>query len=155
MPVYNTDPRWLRRAIDSVSRSNLPSLGTLHFGRRFHRRGVRAVIEHYASEDPRIRVIFVAQMATFVLNSNSALRLATGEFVVLLDSDDELPAHALFWVAKEINDHPCVDLIYSDEDKIDIGGRRYEPYFQVRLESSFSYVSRISSATSASIGAAS
>jgi hypothetical protein len=56
--------------------------------------------------------------------------LAKGEFIALLDSDDELPEHALFWVAHEINQHPEVDLIFSDEDKVTEGGSRYDPYFK-------------------------
>ncbi|MBV5334001.1 glycosyltransferase, partial [bacterium] len=61
---------------------------------------------------------------------NSALELATGAFVAVMDHDDELPPHALYMVAKEINDHPDADIIYSDEDKIDENGKRYDPYFK-------------------------
>src|SRR5262249_24286317 len=53
-----------------------------------------------------------------------------GEFIALLDSDDILPEHALYCVVEEINAHPNVDLIYSDEDKIDEEGRRFEAYFK-------------------------
>ena len=63
-------------------------------------------------------------------NTNSALAFATGEYVALLDADDELTGHALFWVANEIAGHPDADLIYSDEDKIDVEGRRFDAYFK-------------------------
>ena len=63
-------------------------------------------------------------------NSNNALSVATGDFIALMDADDLLPEDALYWVAEEINAHPDVDLIFSDEDKIDIEGRRYDPYFK-------------------------
>ena len=62
--------------------------------------------------------------------TNSALTLATGEFVALMDHDDILPERALYEVAALLQDHPDADLIYSDEDKIDTNGRRYEPYFK-------------------------
>jgi len=130
MPVYNTDPRWLRRAIDSVLAQIYPHWELCISDDASTVAEVRDVIERYASEEPRIRVIFRRTNGHICINSNAALTLATGEFVVLLDSDDELSAHALFWVAKEINDDPSVDLIYSDEDKIDIGGKRYDPYFK-------------------------
>ena len=65
--------------------------------------------------------------------SNSALKLATGEFVAFLDHDDELRPHSLLEVAKVINRNPNAQLIYSDEDKVDEQGGRYEPYFK-RLE---------------------
>ncbi|EQD68135.1 glycosyl transferase, group 2 family protein [mine drainage metagenome] len=50
--------------------------------------------------------------------------------MALLDSDDVLPEQALFWVAHEINQHPDVDLIYSDEDKVNEAGIRFDPYFK-------------------------
>ena len=56
--------------------------------------------------------------------------LATGEWVALLDHDDLLSEHALFWVADAINRDPAARLIYSDEDKIDGAGRRFAPYFK-------------------------
>ena len=62
--------------------------------------------------------------------SNSALALASGEFIVLLDHDDVLPRHALAAVVHELNRHPDADIVYSDEDRIDEAGHRYDPYFK-------------------------
>ena len=59
--------------------------------------------------------------------TNSAADVATGEFVCLLDHDDELAPHALFAVAERLQTAPDADLIYSDEDKVDAAGRRYDP----------------------------
>ncbi len=62
--------------------------------------------------------------------SNSALELALGQWVVLLDHDDLLAEHALFWVVHCINEYPDAQMIYSDEDKIDGVGTRSAPYFK-------------------------
>ena len=56
--------------------------------------------------------------------------LATGEWVALLDQDDRLAEHALGWLADTIGRTPSLQLIYSDEDKIDERGRRHDPYFK-------------------------
>jgi GT2 family glycosyltransferase len=56
--------------------------------------------------------------------------LAQGEFVALVDADDELTEDALFWVARAICEQPDIDMIFSDEDKIDESGRRFDPYFK-------------------------
>jgi GT2 family glycosyltransferase len=48
----------------------------------------------------------------------------------LMDHDDELPPHALYWLGREIVEHPQADLIFSDEDKIDAQGRRFDPIFK-------------------------
>ena len=61
--------------------------------------------------------------------SNSALALASGEFIALLDHDDVLLLHALA-VVSELNHHRDADLIYSDEDKIDERGHRFAAYFK-------------------------
>jgi len=61
---------------------------------------------------------------------NRALKLATGDFIVLLDADGELAEQALYWVAKIVIAHPDVDLIFSDEDKVDGSGRRFDPWFK-------------------------
>jgi GT2 family glycosyltransferase len=62
--------------------------------------------------------------------SNSALGLASGTYVAMLDHDDELAEEALYLVAAEINGAPDAEIIYSDEDKVDAHGRRFAPYFK-------------------------
>jgi glycosyltransferase involved in cell wall biosynthesis len=62
--------------------------------------------------------------------SNSALEIAKGDFIVLLDHDDELSWDALAEVAITLALHPDTDVVYSDEDKIDESGQRYDPYFK-------------------------
>ncbi len=94
------------------------------------RHDVLEELRRYAELDERIEVLFRETNGHISANSNSALALASGEFIALMDSDDELPEDALYWAAEEINRHPEVDLIFSDEDKIDTDGRRFDPYFK-------------------------
>ena len=58
------------------------------------------------------------------------MSLATGDYVAFLDHDDELAAFALSEVARAINDNPDTELFYSDEDKLDELGRRYDAFFK-------------------------
>src|SRR5581483_846150 len=88
---------------------------------------VRRVLERAAQEDPRIRVVFRDRNGHISAASNSALSLATGDFVALLDHDDELAEHALFLLATAAGD---ADLLYTDEDKIDERGRLSSPFFK-------------------------
>src|SRR5690606_32657433 len=63
--------------------------------------------------------------------SNSALKLAKGEYVALLDHDDILWPNALYEEVKSINSNPSVDFIYTDEDKIDLDGKSHvNPFFK-------------------------
>ena len=130
MPVYNTDREWLIRAIESVRTQLYPNWELCISDDASTSPHVKEILDSYALTERRIRVGYRDTNGHISLNSNSALALATGEFIALLDHDDELPPHALFWVAREIVQCPHVDLIYSDEDKIDVERRRHDAYFK-------------------------
>lgn len=130
MPVYNTPEKWLRKCIDSVIAQTYRNWELCIANDASTRRHVKAVLDDYARKEPRIRVIHRAMNGHISLSSNDALAMAQGEYVALLDHDDELPPYGLLEVARAIVQNPHWKLIYSDEDKIDEAGRRYDPYFK-------------------------
>jgi GT2 family glycosyltransferase len=130
MPSYNLDPEWMREAIESVRRQIYPHWELCISDDASTLPGVRELIENYAAQDQRIRVTFRASNGHISANSNTALDLATGDYVALLDADDVLTEDALFWVAHEIALDPQTDMIFSDEDKLDEAGNRFDPYFK-------------------------
>jgi len=130
MPVYNTDERWLRRAIESVQHQLYSNWELCIADDRSTDPRVGEVLREIQSIDPRLRIHFRDVNGHISAASNSALALASGEFIVLLDHDDVLPRHALAAVVHELNRHPDADIVYSDEDRIDEAGRRYDPYFK-------------------------
>jgi len=129
-PVYNTPERWLRLAIESVQAQIYPkwqlcladdASTDLHVGR---------VLSEYARLDDRIRLVALTENSGISGASNAALALAEGEFVALLDHDDELQPDALLEVIKVLNEQPDLDIIYTDEDKKTRDGRRISPFFK-------------------------
>lgn len=130
MPVYNVEVRWLVVAIESVRRQLYPCWELCIADDCSTAPGVRDTIEHYRSLDKRIKVCYRPENGHIPACSNSALDLATGDFIALLDHDDELREHALYMVAEELNANPGAGIIYSDQDKIDHNGQRYDPYFK-------------------------
>jgi GT2 family glycosyltransferase len=130
MPVYNVDEMWLRSAIESVRGQLYPNWELCIADDCSSRPHVRRVIKEYAEQEPRIKAVFRRQNGHISAACNSALELATGEFVAFLDNDDELSEHALYMVAEELNARPEADLIYSDEDKINEQGKRFSPHFK-------------------------
>jgi O-antigen biosynthesis protein len=130
MPVYNTDERWLRRAIESVQHQLYSNWELCIADDRSTDPRVGEVLREIQSSDPRLRIHFRDVNGHISAASNSALALASGEFIVLLDHDDVLSRHALAAVVHELNRHPDADIVYSDEDRIDEAGRRYDPYFK-------------------------
>lgn len=130
MPVYNVEEKWLRLCVESVLRQIYENWELCVADDCSPSPHIRQVLEEYAEKDKRIKVIFRAENGHISAASNSALELANGEFVALLDHDDELAEHALFYVVKEINEFPETAMIYSDEDLINENGKRYEPKFK-------------------------
>lgn len=130
MPVYDPPVELLDKAIRSVRNQLYPHWELCIADDASPNPEVRAVLRRHASEDRRIKIAFRQENGHISRASNSALTVATGEFIALLDHDDLLPVHALFWVAHTINRVPDVGVIYSDEDKIDAAGRRHDPYFK-------------------------
>ena len=130
MPVYNTPKCWLDRAIASVVAQVYPNWELCIADDASPSPEVRQVLEKWKEKDARIRVKYREVNGHISVASNSALELAQGEFVALLDHDDEIPAHALAEIVFFLADHPETDVVYSDEDKIDENGVRLRPYFK-------------------------
>ncbi|MFZ9780052.1 MAG: glycosyltransferase [Ilumatobacteraceae bacterium] len=80
------------------------------------------------TSDSRIRVISRATNGGIVAASNDAIASATGEFLVLLDNDDELRDDALELVAAALSESSEIDYVYSDEDKIAPTGERFDAF---------------------------
>lgn len=130
MPVFNPAERWLDRAIASVRAQVYPHWELCIADDASTFPHVRAVLERHAREEPRIKLCFRSENGHISAASNSALALATGAYCALLDHDDELAPHALACVAETLQAHPDTELVYSDEDKIDETGLRFDPYFK-------------------------
>lgn len=130
MPVYNTAPDVLETTIRSV-RDQLYrrwELCVVDDGST-SAETLRA-LERQAALDLRIRVAHLPVNCGIAGASNAALAMATGEFIALIDHDDLLMPEALAEVARVVRDHPDIDFIYSDEDKLDAEGRITTPFFK-------------------------
>lgn len=130
MPVYNTPQSLLRECIESVRGQTYPHWELCIADDRSTAPHVRSLLENYEIADARIKVVYRSENGHISRASNSAIEIATGEWIALLDHDDLLARHALFCIAEAINRFPDAKVIYSDEDKIDLEGKRTNPYFK-------------------------
>jgi O-antigen biosynthesis protein len=128
MPAYNTPEKFLRQAIASVQAQLYANWELCIANDASPDITVAKVLDECAAKDKRIKIIHRKENGNISAATNSALELATGEFIALMDHDDLLHETALYEVAAEINAHPDVDVIYSDEDKADTAGRKFDPY---------------------------
>ncbi|WP_019570512.1 glycosyltransferase [Thioalkalivibrio sp. ALE11] len=129
-PVYNSDPRFLREAVDSLREQVYPHWELLLVDDASDAPGTRQLLADLEGIDVRVRVLYRDENGHISAASNTGLAHARGEWVGFLDHDDRLAPDALFRVAEVIGDDPRAGLIYSDEDKIRENGERYEPHFK-------------------------
>lgn len=130
MPTYNTPKNVLIEAIDSVVAQIYENWELCIADDASTMPHVKEVLESYSKKDSRIKIIHREKNGHISAASNSALSIATGEWIALLDHDDVLAPHALFCVVEAINRNADACLIYSDEDKIGPDGMRCDPYFK-------------------------
>ena len=130
MPVYDTPELTLREALDSVTGQLYTNWELCIVDDHSTESHVRLVLEEYGDKYPQIHTHFRDVNGHISLASNDALQMAKGEFVVFMDHDDLLAPAALYRVVEGLNNNSEIDFFYSDEDKIDTAGRRYDPYFK-------------------------
>ncbi len=156
VPVYQTNPVYLREMIESVCAQTyrnwelcladgspgepMASLGQKSAGKqqtcgeegaRPLRTALTPILEEYAARDSRIRFTTLAKNEGISGNTNAAVRMAQGDYLVLVDHDDLVSANALYEFAAAVTSDTSIDVLYSDEDKVDMAGRRYfEPHFK-------------------------
>jgi glycosyltransferase involved in cell wall biosynthesis len=130
VPVYNPNFEHLSSTIESVRAQLYQNWELCIADDASTDAWVIPTLKQYATADSRIKVTFRESRGHIAACSNSALELATGEWIALLDQDDLLAEHALAVVAATIAEYPDAGLIYSDEDKIDESGSRCCPFFK-------------------------
>jgi glycosyltransferase involved in cell wall biosynthesis len=130
MPVFNPPLDFLRQAIESVIAQSYSSWELCIADDASTDPGVKKVIEGFAARDTRIKVAWRDVNGHVSAASNSALDLAQGELIVLLDHDDRLARHALLYVVHAFALHPDTGIVYSDEDKLDSAGKHVGPFFK-------------------------
>jgi Predicted glycosyltransferases len=130
MPVYNTPETFLREAIQSVLDQVYTNWELCIADDASTASHIKPILEEYQQQDSRIKVVFRTKNGHISVTSNSALELATGEFIGLLDHDDVLTPDALYEVVSLLNQHPVADMIYSDEDKLNEKGELTGHFFK-------------------------
>lgn len=140
IPVYATPEKFLRRMLDSIREQTYPKfevclVDATPYAKIQHDpaqgRTPQEVLAEYATADSRFRYETLTENLGIAENTNAAIRMATGDFIVLADHDDELEPQALYECVRAINAHPDVQVLYSDEDKVDFEDIYYfEPHFK-------------------------
>jgi GT2 family glycosyltransferase len=130
VPVYNTPPKVLVECIESVLRQTYASWELCIVDDGSRNPGTASTLATYRNRDPRIRIDRTTANLHIARATNRAAMQASGEFLAFLDHDDVLEPEALAEVAAALQEFPDIDMLYTDEDKLDANGNRTEPYYK-------------------------
>ena len=130
IPLYNTPVPYLKELLDSVQSQTYQNFQLCLADGSDNSRTGDYIRENYGT-DKRIQYKLLENNAGISENTNEAIKMATGEFIMFSDHDDTLAPNALFEIVKEMNEHPGTDVVYTDEDKVTMDGKRYfDPHFK-------------------------
>jgi len=130
MPVFNPPVRFLQRALESLTEQVYPHWELCLANDGSTDPEIYRLLESWQAREPRLQVKHCRQNAGVSRATNAAAALARHNFLFFLDHDDELPPDALAEAALYLERQPQTDVLYSDEDKIDGEGRRFDPHFK-------------------------
>lgn len=129
IPTYNVSKKLLSECLDSILNQSYTNFEICIADDNSTLKETIDTLKEYEKKN-KIKVIYRENNGHISEASNSALSLACGEFVALVDNDDTLDINALYFMVKKLNEDKNLDMIYSDEDKIDYNGNRCMPHFK-------------------------
>lgn len=130
IPVYNIEKKYLSECIDSILAQTYENFEICLVDDCSTLSETKETLKAYADKDNRIKVSFRKENGHISKTTNDALKMATGEFIALVDNDDLLTTNALYENVRVLNENPDIDMIYSDEDKIDMNNKYRDPHFK-------------------------
>ncbi len=131
IPLFRTPEKYLKEMLDSVLAQTYGNWELCLADGSPAGEDRSSVVKKYMDRDPRILYKVLGKNGGFSDNTNAAMAMAAGDYLVLADHDDTMTADALYECARVIRDHPACEVIYSDEDKMDMdGGALFDPHFK-------------------------
>ena len=130
IPTYNVSRKLLSECLNSLLNQSYDNFEICIADDCSTNEETIDTLKEYIKKDKKIKVTFRKQNGMISKASNTAISMAKGEFIVLVDNDDLVEKDALYYIAKALNNNKKLDLIYTDEDKIDFKGKLMEPHFK-------------------------
>lgn len=131
VPLYRTKEEYLKELLDSVLAQTYPHWELCLADGSGRENSLEAAVQRISGDEKRIRYQLLEKNLGIAENTNAAIKMSTGDFVVLTDHDDLLAPNALYECAMALQQHKDVEVLYTDEDKVDTFGNTYfEPNFK-------------------------
>ena len=148
LTVCDPQPRYLKAAIESVLKQTSPRWKLSIADDASTNPDIRSLLSHFATSDQRIHLSPRQQRGGIAAATNEAFRKVQSPFVACLDHDDTLADMAIEAIGDHFASNPTCNILFSDEDKIDERGNRFNPYFKPRRFSpelffSYNYINHL------------
>lgn len=145
VPLYKTSEPYLRELVNSVKGQTYAEWELCLSDGSGADSPLSKILGEYQAEDERIKVISHKMPLKIADNTNAALEISTGDYIAFADHDDFLAPDALYECVCQLNEDPSIDIIYTDEDKVDMSGRKFymphfKPDFNIDLLRSVNYI---------------
>lgn len=145
VPLYQTPEGYLKELIESVQGQTYKKWELCFSDGSGDAKRISEILLPYMEADSRIKLVSAAESLGISANTNAAMGLVTGDFIVFADHDDLLAADALYECVKCVNENPLAEVIYTDEDKLSMDGRKhfdpqFKPDFNEALFCSVNYI---------------
>lgn len=129
VPLYKTPVNYLKELIDSICQQSYEGWELcLADGSGDNTLG-KYIQKEYPGES-RIRYKLLKDNTGISGNTNEALEMARGDYIVFADHDDTLERDALYHAACVLRDHPETEMIYTDEDLMNENGISFNPHIK-------------------------
>lgn len=130
VPTYNVSKQLLSECLESLLQQSYKNFEICISDDHSSSEETITTLKEYESKYSNIHVVYRNENGMISEASNTAIGIAKGEFIALVDNDDVVEKDALYFVVKALNDDKSLDMIYTDEDKIDFKGKYMEPHFK-------------------------
>ncbi|HJA72120.1 MAG TPA: glycosyltransferase family 2 protein [Candidatus Lachnoclostridium stercoravium] len=131
IPAFQTPEKYLKEMLDSILAQTYGKWEVCIADGSPKGKSLEKILKRYSEKDSRIHYRILGENLGISGNTNAAMDMAKGDYIVLADHDDTLTPDALYELAKAVSKDQDNDVIYSDEDKLDMdGGALFEPHFK-------------------------
>ena len=130
VPLYKTPEKYLAELIQSVQKQSYSNWELVLSDGSGENSPLTGLLQKYEKQDSRIRVLHNGKQLHIAENTNAAIREATGDYIAFADHDDLLTPNALYEIVRALNNDPEIEVLYSDEDKVSVGGRFMQPHMK-------------------------
>ena len=130
IPTYNVSRKYLKECLDSILSQGYQNFEICIADDHSTLKETIDTLKEYEKMDKRIKVTYRKENGMISIASNTAIKMAKGEFIILVDNDDTIEQNSLYYITEALNKDKTIDFIYTDEDKIDFKGNYMEPHFK-------------------------